>query len=287
MDNKGITFADALDSLNRIDSMMDDFLLNLERWSEVNDKGSLLFFLIEDYERNIHGDESIGVYGLKDVARFIINDCNRPLANKLFSIGAKNTKADELIKSFSEFWNPSFQFIGTLSELYFKIDSVNNEILFAKDSIGIQETNHSENDPNPETGDNIDVIDEDGEDESSDDVDDEISLPLAMDTEKARCIFTAAYNEQWMNGNNTIGYTWIGFGNIHQRTGRTVSCTNKLAYLCHKIYEPSTPPWREIGYFFNLERLDRDWSNIKDLIADVKRPSWMNTIDHLIRNYRY
>ena len=56
MDNKGITFADALDSLNRIDSMMDDFLLNLERWSEVNDKGSLLFFLIEDYERNIHGD---------------------------------------------------------------------------------------------------------------------------------------------------------------------------------------------------------------------------------------
>jgi len=138
-----------------------------------------------------------------------------------------------------------------------------------------------------ETGDNIDVIDEDGEDESSDDVDDEISLPLAMDTEKARCIFTAAYNEQWMNGNNTIGYTWIGFGNIHQRTGRTVSCTNKLAYLCHKIYEPSTPPWREIGYFFNLERLDRDWSNIKDLIADVKRPSWMNTIDHLIRNYRY
>ena len=151
----------------------------------------------------------------------------------------------------------------------------------------IQGTNHSENDPNPETGDNIDVIDEDGEDESSDDVDDEISLPLAMDTEKARCIFTAAYNEQWMNGNNTIGYTWIGFGNIHQRTGRTVSCTNKLAYLCHKIYEPLSPSWEEIEKFFKLKRLDRDWSNIKDLIADVKRPSWMNTIDHLIRNNGY
>ncbi|MCR5240820.1 MAG: hypothetical protein K6E15_11785 [Prevotella sp.] len=155
-----------------------------------------------------------------------------------------------------------------------------------------QETGLTVNNPIPETDDNIDVKDEDGEDEDgedegSDDVNDKISLPLAMDTEKARSIFTAAYDEEWMNGDNTIGYTWIGFGNISKRTGRTVSCTNKLAYLCHKIYEPSTPPWGEIGYFFNLERLDRDWSNIKDLIADVKRPSWMNTIDHLIRNKRY
>lgn len=272
MEKKDITFADALDSLNRIDSMMDDFLYNLERWSEVEDKGSLLFFLIEDYERNINGDESIGVYGLKDVVKFVINECNRPLANKLFSIGAKNTKADELIKSFSELWNPSFQFLGTLSELYFKIDGVNNEILFAKEGVGIQGT---------------DQDDEDGEDEGSDDVGDEISLPLAMDTVKARCIFTAAYNQGWMNGDNTIGYTWIGFGNTSKRTGRTISCTNKLAYLCHKIYEPSTPPWEEIGKFFDIDRLDRDWSNIKDSITvDVRQP-WMNTIDHLIRNTGY
>ena len=85
MEKKVITFADALDSLNRIDLMMDDFLLNLEGWNDVKDKGSLLFFLIEDYERNINGDESIGVYGLEDVVRFIVNECNRPLANKLFS----------------------------------------------------------------------------------------------------------------------------------------------------------------------------------------------------------
>lgn len=156
MEKKVITFADALDSLNRIDLMMDDFLLNLEGWNDVKDKGSLLFFLIEDYERNINGDESIGVYGLEDVVRFIVNECNRPLANKLFSIGVKNTKADELIKSFQEFWNPSFQFLGTLSELYFKIDSVNNEILFAKEGVGIQDTNQSE--IVPETGNNNKLI---------------------------------------------------------------------------------------------------------------------------------
>lgn len=123
---------------------------------------------------------------------------------------------------------------------------------------------------------------ETGGDEVGEDEGYRISLPLAMDTESARDIFTAAFNEGWMVGDNTTGYTWKGFGNISKSTGKTVSCSNKLAYLCYKIYE-SSPPWSEIGKFFNIERLDRDWSNIAYNINNPNRQTWMNTIDNLIR----
>lgn len=138
-------------------------------------------------------------------------------------------------------------------------------------------TGYKNSGDNSETGEDEVSEDEVGEDEGY-----RISLPLAMDTESARDIFTAAFNEGWMVGDNTTGYTWKGFGNISKSTGKTVSCSNKLAYLCYKIYE-SSPPWSEIGKFFNIERLDRDWSNIAYNINNSNRQTWMNTIDNLIR----
>ena len=146
--------------------------------------------------------------------------------------------------------------------------------------LSVKETNQHE--IIPKTDENNDANDEDGED-----VGDEISLPLAMNTEKAMHIFTAAFNEGWMTGNNANGYTWKGFGKITPQTNRTISCTNKLAYLCHKIYEPNDPSWPDIETFFGFKRLDRDWSNIKDSITDVRRRPWMNTIDHLIKKTGY
>ncbi len=135
------------------------------------------------------------------------------------------------------------------------------------------------------TGDNSE--DEDSGDEVPDDEGNEIILPIAMDTEKAKVLFTAAYNEKWITGDNESGFKWIGFGNISKRTGRVVSCTNQLAYLCHKIYKPYTPDWAEIESFFGEERLDRDWTNIKDFINAICRSKWMNTIDNLIRKKGY
>lgn len=131
----------------------------------------------------------------------------------------------------------------------------------------------------PETGNS----DGDGDDEDNG----QIRLPLALDTQKARDLFTAAYNQGWIEGSEAIGYRWIGFGNIHKRTNRTVSCTNQLAYLCYKIYYPLTPSWSEIDTFFGEKRMDRDWSNVKLYLGDNNRPPWMNTIDHLIINSGY
>ena len=149
---------------------------------------------------------------------------------------------------------------------------------------------HFINNPIPETGENEcpntgeNSEGEDSDNEVPDDVDDEIILPIAMKTEKAKILFTAAYNQKWMKGNNAKGFKWIGFGNISKGTGRVVSCTNQLAYLCYNIYKPYTPDWATIESFFGEERLDRDWSNIKESISDHNRPTWMNTIDYLIRN---
>jgi hypothetical protein len=140
MEKNSITFADVLDSLNRIDGMMNDLLLNLENWNDIDNKGRVIDFLIDDFERNINGDDSINVYGLNDVVKFIVNEQSKALATKLYIIGEKNTKADELIKSFPEFWNPSFQFLGTLSKLSFDIYNVSVNIEFVKEGIGIQET---------------------------------------------------------------------------------------------------------------------------------------------------
>lgn len=133
----------------------------------------------------------------------------------------------------------------------------------------------------PETGDH------DGDDSNGDGDEGEsgyIKLPLPMNTHKAKVLFTAALDQEWIIGDEESGYKWVGFGNTNVRTNRVVSCTNKLAYLCHKIYEPLTPPWQDIESFFGEKRLDRDWSNIEIVVSDPARQSWMNTIDYLIRN---
>ena len=108
---------------------------------------------------------------------------------------------------------------------------------------------------------------------------------IANDDEKAWMSILLDFRNRF--GDEENGYSWVGFGNINISTNRVVSCKNQLAYLSHKIYEPLTPPWHDIESFFGEERLDRDWSNIKDIVSDIKRQSWMNTIDHLIRNKGY
>lgn len=224
------------------------------------------------------------------VGSYVIDgkDGAQQLKDKLFGLKEK------LVQLYNGADRQNLVTIKTISE------AIISEIKEVEEWAGDEHFIHN---PIPETGDNGCFITgdntkgEDSGDGDSDDGDsgdevpdvegDEIILPIALKTEKAKILFTAAYNEGWMIGNNTGGFTWIGFGNISKATDRVVSCTNQLAYLCYQIYKPYTPAWDEIERFFGEERLDRDWSNTKDKISDNCRPSWMNTIDYLIRNNGY
>ncbi len=147
MRNDNITFSNALDSLNQIDAMMDDLLLNLQEWDNFQNKGRVIDSMLSDFKRNVKGDKYF--YGLNEVAHFIVNESNKALNSrqynveslfdKILCIEEKNAKADKLIMSFPEMWNPSFPFLGTLSKLSFGVFNVASKIRFIKEGVGLTE----------------------------------------------------------------------------------------------------------------------------------------------------
>jgi len=291
MEKKEIAFADVKRSLNRLEGFIDDLLLNVQSFNErdIEDVWTQLSYWLNEVKNNREGDDSINYIGIYDCVDFILNNSSIVLAKMAFSIDAKIKEIESIVLTYI-----SYQVTQKVaSSLLWETGSILSQIGELYIEPFIQKTKNNYTIPNSETGDNgclntgDNSEDEDSGDEVPDDEGNEIILPIAMDTEKAKVLFTAAYNEEWITGDNESGFKWIGFGNISKRTGRVVSCTNKLAYLCHIIYEPYAPDWVEIESFFGEKRLDRDWTNIKDSINATFRPTWMNTIDNLIRKKGY
>lgn len=107
-----------------------------------------------------------------------------------------------------------------------------------------------------------------------------IKLPLGMQTpgERAERIFTAATDEGYMEADEQHG-TWIGKGNISNRTHEVVARKRQLAYLCKLVYG-DIPPWTAIEEYFNEKGLAHEYGNIKNYPYN-SIPTWQKALDNL------